>query len=54
MEKAIRNKIEHLIMIKKNPLADLNNINRLKKDLEWINVANFSPQDMQLLSQVME
>ncbi len=54
MDESIRNKFNHLAALCRNPLADINNINRLKRDLEWINVANYGPEDWQLYHQVFK
>jgi len=52
MNQEIKNKVDYLLKLKANPFADLNYINRLKRDLEWANTAGFTTQERQLLNKV--
>jgi len=52
MSQEIKQKIEYLIKLINNPLADQNNIIRLQKELEWVNTANWTQQDWQLFNQL--
>ena len=54
MEETIKNKMMHLAELQRNPMADINNIQRLKKELELINVAYFTPEDWQLYRQAFK
>ncbi len=54
MDESIKNKFTHLAALCRNPFADFNNINRLKRDLELINVVNYSPEDWQHYHQVFK
>jgi len=52
MTPQIKNKFLHLATLVKNPLADLANIQRLKKELELVDTSNWSQEDWQLYHQV--
>lgn len=48
MSQEIKNKLVDLL----SPQADLNNMRRLKKELEWVDTANWTQSDWQLYYQV--
>lgn len=52
MSQEIKNKFIHLASLVRNPYADSNNLNRLKKELEWVNTINWTQADWQLYHQV--
>lgn len=51
MIKEIENKLRYLAELRKNPFTDVNTINRLSKELEYINTAQFTNTDWQLYKQ---
>lgn len=54
MDTEIKNKFIHLASLVRNPLADIDNIICLKKELEYVNTATFSVEDWQLYYQVFK
>lgn len=48
MDEATKNQLRHLAELIRNPLSDQNNVTRKKKELEWVNTANWTQGDWQL------
>ncbi len=52
MTPEIRKNLEYLVDLSDNAMTDANTFYRLKKELEMINVAEFSPADWELYHKV--
>ncbi len=51
MNKETENKLRYLAELRRNPMSNKYTIQRLGKELEYINVADFTQEDWQLYKQ---